>query len=208
MKKSLALLLAAVCLRKNEPLGALPAKAAQARGKPGALLVYGLLFLLCLLAVLKCLPVWAAVLCVAAALLWLDRGALAEIDYSLLLTFVGFFLFVGNMGRIPALRAWLSGILLGREVPVAVLLSQVISNVPATLLLSGFTQAWQPLLIGVNLGGLGTVIASMASLISYKAMAGQGKSLGRYMACFTVVNVLFLLVLLGVYGLLAVAGCY
>lgn len=205
---SLALLLAAVCLRKNEPLGALPAKAAQSRGKPGALLVYGLLFLLCLLAVLKCLPVWAAVLCVAAALLWLDRGALAEIDYSLLLTFVGFFLFVGNMGRIPALRAWLSGILLGREVPVAVLLSQVISNVPATLLLSGFTQAWQPLLIGVNLGGLGTVIASMASLISYKAMAGQGKSLGRYMACFTVVNVLFLLVLLGVYGLLAVAGCY
>ena len=121
---------------------------------------------------------------------------------------MGFFLFVGNMGRIPALRAWLSGILLGREVPVAVLLSQVISNVPATLLLSGFTRAWQPLLIGVNLGGLGTVIASMASLISYKAMAGQGKGLGRYMACFTAVNVLFLLVLLGVYGLLVVAGCY
>ena len=81
-------------------------------------------------------------------------------DYSLLLTFVAFFIFIGNLGRIPAFSGWLQEFLTGREVLVAVLVSQVTSNVPAALLLSGFTAETQALIIGTNLGGLGTLIAS------------------------------------------------
>lgn len=200
---SLVLLVLAVCLRKNETLAAFSTQTAPLGGKPAALPVYGVLFVLCLLAVLKILPVWAAVLAVLLALLLLDAPTLGEIDYALLLTFVGFFIFVGNMGRIPALRDAIAAILTGNEVVVSALLSQAISNVPATLLLSGFTDAWQPLLIGVNLGGLGTIIASMASLISYKAIAREDGLKGRYMLYFSAVNVLFLLILLGVYFALA-----
>ena len=200
---SLALLVLAVCLRKNEKLAAFSTQNAALGGTPAALPVYGVLFVLCLLAVLKILPVWAAVLAVLLALLVLDASTLKQIDYALLLTFVGFFVFVGNMGRIPALRNAIAGILVGNEVVVSALLSQAISNVPAALLLSGFTENWQPLLIGVNLGGLGTIIASMASLISYKAIAKEDGLKGRYMLYFSVVNVVFLLVLLGVYFALA-----
>lgn len=203
---SLLLLLAAVCLRKNEKLAAFSTEPAALGGKPAALPVYGLLFVLCLLAVLKVVPVWAAALAVLLCLLWLDAPTLRQIDYSLLLTFVGFFIFVGNMGRIPVLRQAIAGILTGNEVPVSAILSQGISNVPATLLLSGFTDAWQPLLIGVNLGGLGTIIASMASLISYKAIAKEDGLKGRYMLYFSVVNVVFLAVLLAAYYVLAAVG--
>ena len=149
---------------------------------------------------------WAAALAVLLCLLWLDAPTLRHIDYSLLLTFVGFFIFVGNMGRIPVLRDAIAGVLVGNEVLVSALLSQGISNVPATLLLSGFTESWQPLLIGVNLGGLGTIIASMASLISYKAIAREDGLKGKYMLYFSVVNVVFLLLLLGAYYLLAAVG--
>ncbi len=95
------------------------------------------------------------------------------------LTFVAFFIFIGNLGRIPAFSGWLQEFLTGREVLVAVLASQVTSNVPAALLLSGFTAETQALIIGTNLGGLGTLIASMASLISYREIARelpQGRS--------------------------------
>ena len=107
-------------------------------------------------------------------------------DYSLLLTFVAFFLFIGNLGRVPAFSAWLGQVIAGREVLVSVLASQVTSNVPAALLLSGFTQDVQALIVGTNLGGLGTLIASMASLISYRQIAREepeGK--GRYFLLFT-----------------------
>ncbi|MBR4889000.1 MAG: citrate transporter [Clostridia bacterium] len=203
---SLVLLVLAVCLRKNEKLAAFSTQNAALGGKPAALPVYAVLFVLCLLAVLKILPVWAAVLAVLLALLVLDASTLKQIDYALLLTFVGFFVFVGNMGRIPALRNAIAGILVGNEVVVSALLSQAISNVPAALLLSGFTENWQPLLIGVNLGGLGTIIASMASLISYKAIAKEDGLKGKYMLYFSVVNVVFLLVLLGVYFALVAIG--
>lgn len=103
----------------------------------------------------------------------LDRGTLIKVDYSLLLTFVGFFIFIGNMGRMPAFCDFLQKIIGGREVMTAVIASQVISNVPAALLLSGFTENITALIIGTNLGGLGTLIASMASLISYKQVARQ-----------------------------------
>ena len=157
------------------------------------LIVYLVLFLLCLLAVARVVPWQAVPVMVLLAVLPMDRKILAKVDYSLLLTFVGFFIFVGNVGRIPAFRDFLQEAVAGREVYAAIAASQVISNVPAALLLSGFTNAYEQLLIGVNLGGLGTLIASMASLISYKYVAKEESSRkGAYILIFTVSNFCFL----------------
>ena len=167
-----------------------------------SLWIYLALFLLCLLTVAHVLP-WQAVLgIVLAAVLLTDRKLLAKVDYPLLLTFVGFFVFIGNVGRIPAFRDFLQNAVAGREVFAGVAASQVISNVPAALLLSGFTEDYGRLLVGVNLGGLGTLIASMASLISYKYVAKEesaGK--GAYIAVFTVSNLCFLAALVAFDGL-------
>lgn len=162
---------------------------------------YLVLFALCLGAVAKWLQVWEAFLVVLAVLLLADRSVLRKVDYSLLLTFVGFFLFVGNLGRLPAFRDLFQRVLNGHEVLCAVLASQCLSNVPAALLLSGFTRNGAALLVGTNLGGLGTLIASMASLISYKQIARNHPQLrSRYLGWFTLANVGFLAALLGLYG--------
>ena len=124
------------------------------------------------------------------------RRLLKKIDYSLLVTFIFFFIFIGNMGRLEVFRDFLSSILEGNEMLVAIISSQIISNVPAALLLSGFTDKWTALIVGTNLGGLGTLIASMASLISYKQLAANyPDKKGRYMIMFTVLNIIFLAVL-------------
>jgi Na+/H+ antiporter NhaD/arsenite permease-like protein len=123
-----------------------------------------------------------------------------KIDYALLLTFIGFFVFIGNMGRVPVFNKFLADIIDGNEVLTSVISSQVISNVPAALLLSGFTDNVKDLIIGTNLGGLGTLIASMASLISYKFVAKSDKcTKGAYIRSFTVWNLIFLAVLMGVW---------
>ena len=161
------------------------------------------LFVVCLLAVVRVLPYGAAFAAVLAATFLADWSTLGRVDYSLLLTFVAFFIFIGNLGRVPAFSDWLRQIIAGREVLVSVLASQVTSNVPAALLLSGFTQNVEGLIIGTNLGGLGTLIASMASLISYRQIAREepeGK--GKYFALFTVSNLVFLAALLGLWALL------
>ena len=120
-----------------------------------------------------------------------------KVDYSLLFTFVFFFVFIGNLGRIPEFCSLLEKVLKGNEVITAVLASQIISNVPAALLLSGFTKQWEALIIGTNLGGLGTLIASMASLISYKqVVAAYPEKKGKYFRYFTIVNFLYLFLLL------------
>ncbi len=115
---------------------------------------------------------WQSVL--AAVILWMlakDRKVLKELDYVLLLTFVCFFIFVGNMKRIDAVNIRLMELIQGRELVTGIAASQIISNVPAAILLSGFTDRYKTLLAAVNLGGLGTLIASLASLISYKFFA-------------------------------------
>lgn len=151
------------------------------------------LFLLCLLAVGRILPWQAVFVAVAAGVLVLDRQVFLKVDYSLLLTFTGFFLFVGNAGRIPVFREFLQNVIAGRETYTAILASQVISNVPAALLLSGFTENYEGLIVGTNLGGLGTLIASMASLISYKYIAkGTTGCKGKYLLLFTAGNLFFL----------------
>ena len=156
-----------------------------------------MLFLICLLVVFRVLHYAVAFAAVLICNLCMDRNALKRVDYSLLLTFVAFFVFIGNLGRVPVFSEWLQNILDGREVLVSVLASQVTSNVPAALLLSGFTTQTDGLIIGTNLGGLGTLIASMASLISYRQIARElPDKKGRYFILFTVSNVIFLALLL------------
>jgi Na+/H+ antiporter NhaD/arsenite permease-like protein len=168
------------------------------------LLMYVLLFMVSLLVVLRIIHYSIAFAIVLLCLLLFDRETLRQVDYSLLITFVGFFIFIGNMGRIPAFRQFLENIINGRETLTAMLASQVVSNVPAALLLSGFTNNVEALIVGTDLGGLGTLIASMASLISYKLFAqNNGGKMGRYILYFTVVNVVFLLVLCCLYLVLS-----
>ena len=187
---------------ENAP--AAPAAPALPAANARLLWMYAALFVLCLLAVARVLPYPAAFAAVLAAVLLADRPALRLVDYSLLLTFAAFFVFIGNLGRVPAFSAWLQALLAGREVPVAVLASQVISNVPAALLLSGFTGNVQPLIVGTNLGGLGTLIASMASLISYRQIARETpQRKGEYFLLFTVANVVFLALLLAFWAVWA-----
>ena len=155
--------------------------------------VYLLLFAVCLAAVFRLLP-WPVMLGItAAALLVFDRRTLLTADFLLLLTFVAFFIFAGNLARLEAVDRLLRRLLRGREYLTALLASQVISNVPAALLLSGFTDNARELLLGVDIGGLGTPIASLASLISLKLYSrSEGASTGRYLAVFTVINLLLL----------------
>lgn len=159
---------------------------------------YLILFGICLLAVAKICPIGILFAIILVAVVIDNWKLLKRIDYSLLATFVFFFIFIGNMGRFSLFRDFLSSILEGREMLVAVLSSQIISNVPAALLLSGFTNDWAALIVGTNLGGLGTLIASMASLISYKQVAqNYPNEKGRYFKLFTVCNIVFLLILYG-----------
>lgn len=166
-------------------------------GSPGVLLCYTGGFVLCLLGVFKVLsPVIIAVIA-AVFLLFYDRKLLASIDYSLLGTFLAFFIFVGNVARIEGVPRFLATVLENRVEIVSILTSQMISNVPAALMLSGFTSQWRGLIIGCNLGGLGTLIASMASLISYKMVVkAYPEQRKRYFRWFTILNVCFLIFLL------------
>lgn len=163
--------------------------------------VYALLFLVSILVVADVITYKAALAVTLPVVFFMDRKTLRNVDYSLLLTFCGFFVFVGNMGNIQSIASLLEGWMQGREFIVAVLTSQVISNVPAALLLSGFTTDFRALLLGVNIGGLGTLIASMASLISYKAFAkSYPQQRGKYMIYFSVMNLAYLAVfILGYY---------
>ena len=193
----------AVCRKQaSSCIGVLPEQQNTSADRK-IILLDAVLFAVCLLAVVRVLPYGVAFAAVLVCVLFADPHTLRAVDYSLLLTFVAFFIFIGNLGRIPAFSGWLQEFLTGREVLVAVLASQVTSNVPAALLLSGFTAETQALIIGTNLGGLGTLIASMASLISYRQIARelpQGKK--QYFGLFTLSNLIFLAILLGVWFLL------
>ena len=164
----------------------------------GKLGLYAALFVLCLLTVFRVVdyPVTTAV--VVAALFLADRKLLKEIDFMLLLTFVCFFVVSENLGRVEAVRSFLQTLLNGSTLLTAVGASQVISNVPAAVLLSAFTDQWRELLAGVNIGGLGTPIASLASLITLKLyLRWKGARVGQVLAVFTAANLAGLILLLG-----------
>ncbi|MBO4241819.1 MAG: citrate transporter [Clostridiales bacterium] len=161
-----------------------------------------LLFIACLLVVAKVVNFLPVLILISLVMFVLDKKAFKYVDYTLLITFVFFFIFVGNMGRIPFVYSFISDIVGRSPVLTAVLSSQVISNVPSALLLSVFTSDGASLVIGTNLGGLGTLIASMASLITYKfhsALPASKEKTVNYIAAFSVVNVIFLVILLGLY---------
>ncbi len=159
--------------------------------------VYIVLFVICVLAVAGIIDyriAFGAVLLLTAVT---DISVLKRVDYTLLLTFTALFIFIGNLGRIEIFSSIIGNIVGNNEIIAAVVASQLISNVPAALLLSGFTHNYTALIIGTNIGGLGTIIASMASLISYKYVAREEKGLcGRYMVYFTAVNTAFLAVMI------------
>lgn len=161
------------------------------------LAMYGVLFACCLAAVLGVLDVRVLLALVLVGVSLSDASLLRRVDWGLLATFAALFVFVGNMGRVPVLHEALSAAAGGNALLAAVGGSQVISNVPAAVLLSGFTNQWQALIVGTNLGGLGTLIASMASLITFKAvMVGRPGIRGRYLLVFTAWNIAFLAALL------------
>ena len=166
--------------------------------KPRAVIMYAALFIVSLLAVVRvvhyALPFALVIICMAI----FDRKNFTGIDYSLLGTFAALFIFIGNIGRIGAFNEWMQNIVTGREIMVSAAASQIMSNVPAAILLSGFTDNIQGLIVGTNIGGLGTLIASMASLISFRYVAGTGRSCGKYLAVFTISNLVFLAVMMGI----------
>ena len=221
---SLLLLLAVLLLQHNEPVReietAVPEtgketgasqrveEKGQAAAKPGlslpALLPFLCLLILCLLVVFRIVPYVPVLICVAAAVLVINKRLFLSVDYCLLLTFLFFFIFIGNLKRIPALDDLLFSVIQGNELWGGILASQVISNVPAAILLSGFTENVSVLITAVNLGGLGTLIASLASLISFQFYAAEypGRK-GCFLKIFTLWNGIFLLILTGEALLLA-----
>ncbi|MGN1019011.1 MAG: SLC13 family permease [Aristaeellaceae bacterium] len=197
---SLLLLMAASRLVSGDRLMADDGADASIHGPWG---LYAVLGAAALLAVAKVLPAWAAAAVVLAGTLALDRGVLRQVDYALLGTFVCFFVFVSSVKACAPVRAWLEGLMAASPLLVPLLTSQVISNVPACLLLSPFTESTGALMLGVNLGGLGTLVASLASLISFKLYgASETARKGRYFAVFTLGNLAGLAVLLTLAALL------
>ena len=185
------------CLTLPRESVAAPARPGGALDKRSLALSTGL-FALCLLTVLRLMAWYVLLPLLLGALLVFDRTLLGKADFLLLLTFGCFFVFVGNVGRMESVRSAVAALLEGRELLMGALVSQVISNVPAAVLLSGFTENARALLLGVNIGGLGTPIASLASLISLKLYSrSEGARTGRYLALFSAVNLVFLIVLLG-----------
>lgn len=163
-------------------------------------IINSILFIISLLCVVRVIDYRIAFLIVLVVELFVDRKILKKVDYSLLITFVAFFIFIGNVKNIESVQNFLENIIAGREILISIISSQIISNVPAAILLSNFTDNMKALIIGTNLGGLGTLIASMASLISFKLVAKEKEvNTYKYVLNFTVFNVLFL-ILLGAYS--------
>jgi di/tricarboxylate transporter len=161
--------------------------------------IYGVLFALSIIIVFRLIPYWIGLIVIPIALLFMDRRALKQVDYPLLLTFVCFFIFAGNMARIGVIERFLSGLMYKNPLIVSAFSCQVISNVPSAILLSKFTLSWQALLVGVNIGGCGTLISSLASLITFREYVkhNPGKTL-KYVGLFSAFNFSFLIILIGI----------
>ena len=165
--------------------------------------VYALLFCLSVAMVLRAVPYQIGLAVITVALLIMDRRALKSVDWGLLVTFAAFFTFSGNMARMEPVRALFARLLSHGTMLVSALTSQIISNVPAAILLSQFTDDYRGLLIGVNIGGAGTLVASLASLITFreytKHVTGQT---GRFLLLFSAVSFGLLAILLLAMGLI------
>jgi len=157
---------------------------------------YLVLFALAIAIVFRGIPYWIGLIIIPAVLIFVDRKALIMVDYPLLLTFVCFFIFSGNMSRIEAVRYLFSFLLEKNTLLFSVISCQFISNVPSSILLSQFTENYRDLLVGVNIGGTGTLIASLASLITFREYTKHNpeKSL-YYIGIFSAFNFGILIIL-------------
>ena len=197
---SLILLVCILFTEKNEAFESISVKEekeVQIGKSLPQLFAFAALLLLCLLVVFRIFPYVPVLICVAAAVLAVNRRLFGKVDYFLLLTFLCFFVFIGNMKRIPEISSTLASLVQGKELWAGILTSQVISNVPAAILLSGFAGNFSLLLTAVNPGGLGTLVASLASLISFKFYTVEyPRRKGRFMKVFTAWNLIFLGILI------------
>ena len=193
---ALAVLLITLCCLifvKPEPL---ELKEEQLSLPVGRSVLYLLLFALAIAIVFRGIPYWIGLIVIPGVLIFVDRKALKMVDYPLLLTFVFFFVFSGNMARIDTIRNLFSWLLEKNTLLVSVASCQVISNVPSAILLSQFTENYRDLLLGVNIGGVGTLIASLASLITFREYTKHNKGkIGYYMLLFSAFNFAFLIIL-------------
>ena len=190
---SIALITLCCLFVKKEPLEI----AEEETNLPKARTVaYSVLFVLSIVIVFRVIPFWIGLIVVLLALLFLDRKALKDVDYGLLFTFVAFFIFAGNMARIPTVQRLFSTLMSKSPLLVSALSCQFISNVPSAILLSQFTSDWRALLVGVNIGGVGTLISSLASLITFREYTKRepGKA-GKYILLFSAFNFGFLILL-------------
>ncbi len=181
---------------KKEPLQIEDKKVTLPKARTVA---YTLLFILSIVIVFRVIPFWIGLIVIPLALLFLDRKALKDVDYCLLFTFVAFFIFAGNMARIPLVQSLFEKLLHKNTLLVSVLSCQVISNVPSAILLSQFTGNYTELLLGVNIGGVGTLISSLASLITFREYTSHnpGKA-KKYVLMFSAFNFGFLFLLTGI----------
>ncbi len=159
-------------------------------------IIYSILFALSIAIVFRTIPYYLGLIVIPAALVFLDVKALKSVDYPLLLTFVFFFIFAGNMGRIDAVRDFFCMLLDKNTLLFSILSCQFISNVPSAILLSQFTENYKELLLGVNIGGVGTLISSLASLITFREYIKHNpKCALKYIAQFSLLNFTMLIVL-------------
>lgn len=179
---------------KNEPLTLKNEEKFEIKKKE--LAVYAVLFVLVILSIFRVVPHVVTLALVILAVLIVDRKRFKYVDYALLATFCVFFVFSGNMARIDAVKELISVIVEKNTLIAGVVSCQFISNVPTAIFLSKFTQNWQDLLIAVNIGSLGIIISSLASLITLKEyLKHQPEGLKKYMIKFTILNTTFLVVL-------------
>lgn len=167
--------------------------------------LYLTLFALSIVIVFRVIPYWAGLIIIPPVLLVFDRKALKSVDYGLLFTFVFFFIFAGNMARIDIVRDLFSSLLNKNTLLVSIASCQFISNVPSAILLSQFTENYKDLLVGVNIGGVGTLISSLASLITFREYVKHNPGKTRYyIAIFLAFNFAFLIILTGIMYLLKI----
>ena len=167
--------------------------------------LYLTLFALSIVIVFRVIPYWVGLIIIPPVLLVFDRKALESVDYGLLFTFVFFFIFAGNMARIDIVRDLFSSLLNKNTLLVSIASCQFISNVPSAILLSQFTENYKDLLVGVNIGGVGTLISSLASLITFREYCKHNPGKTRYyIAIFSAFNFAFLIILTGIMYLLKI----
>ena len=159
-------------------------------------LIFSVLFIFIILSVFNIINYKLAFIITILAVLLLNKNLLVKVDYILLLTFVCFFVFIGNLSSFPLIAQYAKSLLQNKTTTyfASITLSQIISNVPCSILLASFTPNWRELLLGVNVGGLGTLIASLASVISYKLYINETtyQSKSKYLSCFTFYNLISL----------------